>query len=273
MMKQTVRIRELAGWSLDEYEYRPARFDLPKLSEAQAHVARRTRPPLRDAFLEEETTAIAGILAPHAVRPDLQTEIADLDWSLGVIDLRFLIAFQRRIAFGPSLPSGVAPTACDWPALINVSFPAPQFPNYEAICTSDAKTLIFRSSNPNLTLRRTDDPHSPLTIHAGSPFLEVANYQGRWFLRDGYHRAYGLLRANIFKLPALIIHARNLEELGATRPWFFTEETLLSATPPRVIDFLDDALVIEYNRPLLIKTLRVSIQESLAPATNPGDQL
>jgi hypothetical protein len=35
---------------------------------------------------------------------------------------------------------------------------------------------------------------------------------------------------------------------------FFGEETLLSATPPRVADFLDDALVLEFNRPLLIKS-------------------
>jgi hypothetical protein len=30
----------------------------------------------------------------------------------------------------------------------------------------------------------------------------------------------------------------------------------------RVIDFLDDALVIEYNRSPLVKTLRITVEES-----------
>jgi hypothetical protein len=37
---------------------------------------------------------------------------------------------------------------------------------------------------------------------------------------------------------------------------------LLSAAPPWVIDFLDDALVIEYNRSPLLKTLRIAVEES-----------
>jgi hypothetical protein len=67
---------------------------------------------------------------------------------------------------------------------------------------------------------------------------------------------------------ALIVYASTLAELGAAQPWFFSEETLLSAKPPRFVDFLDDALVIEYGRPLLIKTVRVRLEESLAFATS-----
>ena len=69
-------------------------------------------------------------------------------------------------------------------------------------------------------------------------------------------------------IPAVIVHAKTMEELGATRPSFFNEDILFSATPLRVVDFLDDALVLEYNRPLLIKTVSVTIEESLAPPTH-----
>jgi hypothetical protein len=37
---------------------------------------------------------------------------------------------------------------------------------------------------------------------------------------------------------------------------------LLSAAPPRVIDFLDGALVIEYHRSPLVKTLRITVEET-----------
>jgi hypothetical protein len=109
--------------------------------------------------------------------------------------------------------------------------------------------------------RVTGDSSNPIAIHSGSPFFEVAQYRDRWFLRDGYHRAFRCLQAQVFHLPAIIVKARTLEELGAVHPWFFPEEVLLSAAP-RVIDFLDGALVIEYHRSPLIKTLRITVEET-----------
>ena len=90
-------------------------------------------------------------------------------------------------------------------------------------------------------------------------------------MRDGYHRAYALLCAGVFRVPAVVVEARTLEELGAGQPWFFAEETLLSRAPPRVLDFLNDRLVLTYDRPELLKTLRVTIEESFAPAVPQGD--
>ena len=37
--------------------------------------------------------------------PDLHAEMMGLDWSLGVVDLRRLLAFQRRLSFNSTLPS------------------------------------------------------------------------------------------------------------------------------------------------------------------------
>jgi hypothetical protein len=268
VMGKSVRIRELVGWTLDEDEYRPAIYDRSNHSCAQRAISRRAPFESSTVLLEDETAAIQDLLARHLSRPDLLAEMTGLTWSLGVIDLRGLIAFQRRIAFNFSRTPSPAPHVDDWPTLSAVSFGASKPPEYEMIRKPSTNRIIFRSCNPNLSLRFFDDPSSPFSVHAGSPFFEVAQYRDRWFLRDGYHRAYDLLRANVIRIPAVIVYARTLEELGATQPWFFNEETLLSNTPPRVIDFLDDALVLEYNRPLLIKTVSVTIEESLAPITH-----
>jgi hypothetical protein len=264
-MENSVRIKELAGWTLDEDEFRPTTYDRVKHSYAQLAVSKRAPFESPNALLEEETAAIQDLLAPHASRSDLLSEMTGLVWSLGVVDLHRLIAFQRRIAFSSSRPPSPIPHADDWPALAAVSFGASKPPECEMIRKPGANTIVLQSFNPNLSFRFSDDLSSPVSVHAGSPFFEVAQYHGRWFLRDGYHRTYDLLRANIFRVPAVIVYARTLEELGATQPWFFNEETLLSATPPRVIDFLDDTLVLEYSRPLLIKTISVTIEKSLAP--------
>lgn len=267
MTENNVRIRELAGWALDEDEYRPATYDRRKQSRAQQLVSQRAPFEPLSALLTDETEAIQDLLAQHASRSDLLAEMTGLNWSLGVVDLRRLIAFQRRIASSPSQPILSSPQPDDWPAHAAISFTASKPPQYEMIQNPGANTIVFRSYNPNLSLRFSADPSSPISLHGGSPFFEVARYRDRWFLRDGYHRAYHLLRANIFRIPAVIVYARTLEELGATQPWFFQEEILFSPTPPRVIDFLDGTLVLEYNRPLLIKTVRVKIEESFAPLT------
>ena len=91
--------------------------------------------------------------------------------------------------------------------------------------------------------------------------MEVGYYRGRWFLRDGYHRAYRLLRAGIVEIPAVIVQASTLEELGANQPWFFPEEKFFSRRPPLVTDFLADGLVLRWHRPVRRKVIRVAITE------------
>ncbi len=108
-MENSVRIRELAGWMLDDDEFRPATYDRGKQSRAQQLVSQRVpfEPP--SALLEDETAAIQDLLARHASRSDLLSEMAGLTWSLGVVDLRSLIAFQRRIVSNSSQPTLCTP--------------------------------------------------------------------------------------------------------------------------------------------------------------------
>jgi hypothetical protein len=127
----------------------------------------------------------------------------------------------------------------------------------------------LHSVNPDLQLRVNRQNRRtgglPLELYGGSPFFEVGEFRGRWFLRDGYHRAYGLLQAGVHRIPAVVIYARTIEELGATEPWFFGESQLFSERPPQVTDFLEDDLVLRYERVALRKVIRIRIEESLQP--------
>jgi hypothetical protein len=252
-------VRELAAWGLDQDEFRPAAYR-GDMDAARSLVTARAPCQFESALVESGECGLRERFAEQETRPDLQAEMTGLDWFLGVVDLRLLLAFQRRILLDSDAMDAPLPGADDWCGLMNLCFAEPKPIVCEAV-RSDA-VFVFRSMNLNLHFRFTDDHSKPIAIHAGSPFFEVAQYRGRWFLRDGYHRAFRCLRAGLFPLPAVIVRARTLEELGAVRPWFFPEEVLFSATPPRVIDFLNDALVIEYNRSPLIKTLRVNIEET-----------
>jgi hypothetical protein len=69
----------------------------------------------------------------------------------------------------------------------------------------------------------------------------------------------------VHRIPAVVIYARTIEELGATEPWFFGESQLFSERPPQVTDFLEDDLVLRYERVALRKVIRIRIEESLQP--------
>jgi hypothetical protein len=254
---------ELIAWDLDQYQFRPETFECNKLVKARELVARRLKDHSSSALCEEEIRRLRDTIDRQQARPDLHAEMQGLDWSLGIVDLRHLLAFQRRLSFHPKVPLSHAPRQSDWGSLFKFSFASPASVICDVVHDAHTKTVTLQSSNPNLHLRVGTDHALPVAVHAGSPFFEVAEYAGRWFLRDGYHRAYHLLQAGVFQLPAVIVRARTLEELGAVHPWFFPEAILLSEHPPFISDFLDERLTIEYDRPPTITTLRITMEESV----------
>ncbi len=272
MNLSSVHVRELAAWGLDVYEYRPDSFDLRNGPPPGRNPTR--RPPLQQSnvLLSKDSPVLRDAFLTQAERPDLLAEMTGLTWSLGVVDLRPLVAFQRRLLFSSEMFRPPIPATKEWPPLLALTFAPAQPVKYEMSHDPASQALLLRSSNPNLQIRADSDVNSPLRVHGGSPFFEVACFRDRWFLRDGYHRAFAFLRAGVFEIPAVIVQARTIEELGATKPWFFSEEVLFSADPPRVLDFLDDNLILEYDRPPLIKTLRITVDETFASAFPTGEE-
>lgn len=267
-MTERIDVRELVAWGLDENEFRPNTDTLPReIDRARRQIAKRESLIFEDAILANVPRALAGSIERVLKRFDLQEEMKGLDWTIGVVDLRRLHAFQRRLILNGRRPYLEIPDADNWPALFEFAFPPAAPVEYRRLASSGSE-LVLQSENPNFQVRTsaTCDRH-PIQLHGGSPFFEVAEFRGRWFLRDGYHRAYRLLRGNVQYLPAVIVRARTLAELGPVYPWFFSEETLFGSAPPCVTDFLDDSLTINYVRPRLLKTLRVIIEENLVAAT------
>ena len=265
-----IRTRELTAWGFDAYEFRPVEIIGRSYLHAHSDAGQDTGSCLGSPVCEEETRLLQAELDKRRSRSDLIAEMEGLDWSLAVVDLRKLLAFQRRLSFS-SATTQPPVVANDWPSLIDLAFALPQPVLYESIHDAATNTLQLHSTDPNLHLRTTANLTTPLAVHTGGAFLEVALYNGRWFLRDGYHRAYALLKAGIERVPSVIVYARSLSELGADRPWFFPESIFFSSRPPRVTDFLNPDFTVEYDRPRTRKTIRITIEESLviAPTGEP----
>src|ERR1700733_2415700 len=238
-----VTIHELMAWELDEYAYRNLGTGLSEgqlaegISGAKQKLAERVCYEPCEVLLNEQTARIQHLLAVHTQRAELRHEYEGLEWTLGAVDLRHVLAFQRRLVFDPKSQPLQIPAQEDWPALLSFSFGAARSTEYSmTFHENDGQSPEFRlqSDNPDLELRPTGTQArelSPFSLYGGSPFFEVAEFRGRWFLRDGYHRAYLLLQAGVHHVPAVVIGARTIDEVGATRSWFFNDEQLFYCRP------------------------------------------
>jgi hypothetical protein len=269
-------VRELIAWELDEYPYRDSAMSdrreefAKQVDRARQRLAARERHTSCPALLAEETKTINHLLAECTHNSALQAEYEGLDWRLAVVDLRCLLAFQRRLVFSASQQPSRNPEPDDWPQLISLTIGLQRSTEHQFVRNASATgdlDISLLSRNPDLQLRLSPNAgrsgHSPLSLYGGSPFFEAAELHGRWFLRDGYHRAYRLLQAGVHRVPAVVIYARTIEELGATEPWFFSEQQLFSDRPPRLMDFLEEDLVLSYSRTALRKVIRIRIEEFL----------
>jgi hypothetical protein len=269
-----VDVHELIAWELDEYPYRDSAMSLTqeefakRIEQAHYRLAERECHASCPALLAQESKSINHLLAECRERSDLQAEYEGLDWTVGVVDLHRLLAFQRRLVFNNR--GHTTPQQCAWSQLTAFALGSQRGTEHYFVrnrCATGYLDISLHSNNPDLQLRLSPNAgrsgDSLFSLYGGSPFFEVAEFRGRWFLRDGYHRAYCLLRAGVHRIPAVVIYARTIGEVGANEPWFFSEEQLFSGRPPRVVDFLDENLVLRYDRIALRKVIRIRVEESL----------
>ena len=274
MSQQHLEVRELAAWG---YDPQPGRGSLAseQLEDAAREAQRRLA--MREPYEAESPVSAEECGFPPSALEERCKPVADsgefeaLNWRLDLVDLRKLIAFQRRVGFarGDGFQTGEMNS---WRNLLDLALPTTCASASHAFSAApDGKSLTIRTLSPNLAIRFAREPGSRLdavrlVAQVRSPFVEVASYRGRWFLRDGYHRAFLLLKQGIFHLPAVVICTETLAELGAVGQWFFAEDVLFSARPPMVTDFLDDKMVVRFSRPRAEKVVQISIQELREPA-------
>jgi hypothetical protein len=146
-------------------------------------------------------------------------------------------------------------------------------PGFDA--TKNAWTLS--SANPNL--RVVGNTAGPIKDPPGlfamgfvvaelESFMQVALYEGRWFLRDGHHRAANLLQAGIRFAPAFTQHFERPEELVI--PNGLPLGAVLGLNPPRMPDFFDDSVSSEVHLPasrkvIVVQALELSLLEPDLP--------
>jgi hypothetical protein len=138
-----------------------------------------------------------------------------------------------------------------------------------AAFNGDKKAWVFSSANPNLRILGEAQGEAPnakifgFVVGAPSSFLQVASYNGRYLLRDGYHRAYGLLRRGITRVPVFVRDFDRFEDLRLPAG-LLPQDSYLGSRPPTLSDYLDDQ--VSANGSMLV-TQKIVVIQALEVAT------
>lgn len=187
-------------------------------------------------------------------------------WTVQLVDLRRVYALQPSVFIDRAEERVASVDPANLGSIAGVSLPLPR-PTMLPVQYDHARNAwIFTSPNPNLRIagqfKATSEGHScfGFAVEVSPSFLQVALFRGRYVLRDGYHRSYGLLKRGIAKAAALVREFRTFDELGLP-PGLLNQEAYLGDRPPRLGDYFDDDVSAEALQPATEKLIVIQALE------------
>ena len=255
--------------------------DLPSLrkrhASSRAAVSRLAVKQLEDPVMSDSGRRLDEIRS----RPEVAANFPGMNWRPAIVDLRLVLSFQK-IIFTDGLDERLKAAATE-EGLYELCVPRTQ-PSHPlgAFTDADGKGFTISSFNPNLRIAAgqiseaqvAPGPGMPtvrmqavtLLVFMGTSYLQVVRYRDRCFIRDGYHRAAGLLRAGIYEVPCIFIEAQSFEQVGPVQvPGTVSYEILYSQRPPFLTDFWNDEVAAEVSQPAVRKVVRIRGEEFVVP--------
>lgn len=275
-MSRNSPARVLVGWlNPDEAAFWLAggRIGIPLAPEAAEQVAR-AHAAVASLPVRGDQANVIGAL-PGTLKSYLDQLSSVPDFSLmrhqgfrvAMADLGRLYAIQPQVLIGNARERVAAAQREDVGTLARITLPfeAPTPPLMRF--DEEQQSWIFTSPNSNLrVLGRFHAELEPeghgfgFAIAVVRSFMQVSSFGGRYFLRDGYHRAYGLLERGIRNVPVMLKECANEEDLVPPEG-MLTRNILFSPCPPLLPDFLDDGVTASIELAATAKTVVIHASE------------
>jgi hypothetical protein len=184
-----------------------------------------------------------------------------------IVDLRRVCAAQPHVLVEDAKRRVEGIAATDMLAIALVTLPLPKREQFPVTFDPIKNTWLFASPNPNLrVIGNFSTSVGPgfagfgFAIGQQQSYMQVAGVNGRYFLRDGYHRAYGLVAAGITHAPALVKDFNTLEDANMP-PGLLPQSAYLGERPPLLVDYLDDGVAVDTNIPSTTKMIVIQALE------------
>jgi hypothetical protein len=183
-----------------------------------------------------------------------------------LIDLSKICAAQPIIRIEDAVDRVESARADDALSIAQVTMPI-YVPRLMPVQFDPVKQVwILSSANPNLRVagpfasKVESRPAHGFIVEVAASYLQVAGLHGRYFLRDGYHRAYGLLAAGIAVVPGFVREYQTIEEAGMPAG-LLPQHAYLGDRPAMLIDYLDDTVSAEVDIPITEKIIIIQALE------------
>lgn len=191
-----------------------------------------------------------GYLARMENHPESQWYLSK-GYAPALVDLHRVVVHQSRIYTGHSGAHVADIDPDDLQAVAAVTMPLDSPPVVSPQYDPENQAFVTDLANHNLRIvgafgGLAEDAPQPGTYNLGfqvriiASFVQVTSVQGRYFVRDGYHRCVGLLRRGARYVPALVRENLGLGDLAL--PGMLPYEVFMGERPPLLPDFLDDSV-------------------------------
>lgn len=217
---------------------------------AAARAALKSRPPGRDQA--DLIRPLPAGMREYAARLEADPQAADYfadGFTPGLVDLSRLCVFQPTVHAEQAAERVAGADPGDIRGLAEITLPLAAPPR--VIPQFDQERLTFTTNLASQNLHiigafggPAEDDLPPGTVSVGfhlrviTSFVQVASIQGRYFLRDGYHRCLGLIQRGVRYAPALVRRDLPLAEL--VPPGMLEFEAFMGDRPPVLPDYWDE---------------------------------
>jgi len=192
----------------------------------------------------------------------------DEGWAIGVADLNRVCAIQP-VVFEDGFTRCSGAREGDLLGLARITLPATATEQFQVNADAGRPVVVVWSTNPNLRVLGQfatpaltgQQPAVGFNVGVMPSMVQVVRVRDRYVLRDGYHRAVGLVRAGITRAPVFVWDNTVREQPLPTG--MLPADAYLGPRPPVLRDYLDDSVAQTVELPFARKGIMVQATEFL----------
>jgi hypothetical protein len=239
----------------------PTAEQVERVRAAQSAVAQRPEGPNQSAAL---TTLPAELVEwereVQAALPERFAAGSHLAWA----DLRVLVAMQPVVNVDPANERVNQVRPDDLVGIARIAVPVTGRRDLRAQFDQARNALMISSPNPNLRITSIVAAPAPnnqpgtllgMVVDIIPSQMNAVEFRGRVILRDGYHRAFGLLSAGITHVPILVQSVQRTEDV--VLQGMLPQDAYLGSRPPTLTDYSDDTVAADVATPVVQKLVIV----------------